>query len=369
MKILQILQRPQRRGAEIFACQLAAFLQQRGHVADILFLFGAPPAKLDFDLPFFHLEASESMRLADLAAYRKLARFVRKGKYDLVQANAGDTLKYATLSRKLFGWHHTPLVFRNANKISDFVNTASKRILYQQLLIQVDYVASVSENCRLDFLDTFRFPESNIRTLPIGTSTELAAPYKSWEETGLPITAEDQVCIQSGGLVSEKNHSWTIAQMRAWVKLFPRLRLLFCGEGSLRADLEKQSHEAGLTNRIIFAGNRPDAVRILPLCHALIMPSLIEGLPAVILEAMATGVPVIANDAGGINEVVIHNQTGYLIPPNNAILFAEALTAVLTKPDPSITEKARRQIGERYNLDNVCSRFEASYREWRTAKV
>jgi hypothetical protein len=62
------------------------------------------------------LEANEKKRWWDFKHYAKLANIIKKGQYDLVQANAGDTLKYASLSKKIFGWK-AKLVFRNANKI------------------------------------------------------------------------------------------------------------------------------------------------------------------------------------------------------------------------------------------------------------
>ena len=128
MKILQIIQRSQLRGAEIFACQLSEALQNMGHQVDVLILFGKKSDVFHFPLSFFYLEANEEKRWLDFKGYKKLNQFIKKGNYDIVQANAGDTLKYATLSKKIFGWNNH-LVFRNANKIGDFLNTIPKKLI------------------------------------------------------------------------------------------------------------------------------------------------------------------------------------------------------------------------------------------------
>ena len=83
MKILQIIQRSQLRGAEIFACQLSEQLQQMGHEVHMLVLFGKPSQLFDFPQPFHFLEADEKKRWWDLAGYKKLSQFIKNGHYDL----------------------------------------------------------------------------------------------------------------------------------------------------------------------------------------------------------------------------------------------------------------------------------------------
>ncbi len=81
LKILQIIQRSQLRGAELFACQLSEELQKQGHQVDVLVLFGKKSDVFKFDLPFFYLEADEKKRWWDFSSYKKLSLFIKKGKY------------------------------------------------------------------------------------------------------------------------------------------------------------------------------------------------------------------------------------------------------------------------------------------------
>src|SRR5687768_10014010 len=113
MKVIQLIQRSQLRGAEIFAHQLCEELQNQGHDALVVTVFDS-----DTTSPFpgrtLTLGGSPGNRLWDWRAWKKLAEIVSKEKPDLIQANAGDTLKYAVFSKLVFRWK-TPIVFRNAS--------------------------------------------------------------------------------------------------------------------------------------------------------------------------------------------------------------------------------------------------------------
>ncbi|OOG68180.1 glycosyltransferase family 4 protein [Algoriphagus sp. A40] len=354
MRILQILQRPQRRGAEIFAAQLAQNLTEQGHKIKLVYLFPGADT-LPFKGQRIHLYASKSNRFWDMYTWWKIARLVRDFKPDIVQANAGDTLKYAGLSRFFFRWK-TPLVFRNANLISGFMDSQPKRIFYRLLLSQVHSVASVSELCKQDFQGVFGWKKP-IFHLPIGTKF-------SSHKLGLPVDLENQLganpfLIHIGSFVPEKNHAGLLRIFRRLNKLFPSLRLVLCGDGPLRTKIEDQ-----ISPEIIILGSRQDINTILPHAKALLLPSLIEGLPGVILEAMASKVPVIAYDTGGVSEVVIHGQTGFLIPIGDESQFAETLAekVLAQRADLfSLTENAFNLVVDRYSIESVSDQFEKFY--------
>ena len=148
----------------------ATHLLPQIHV-DVLFLFGKENDVFDFDLTFYYLDANERKRWWDLCNYKKLASFIKQGQYYIVQANAGDTLKYASLSKKIFSWN-AKLVFRNANKISFFLTSNVKKKLNAWLMKEVDYVASVSDECTEDFKKMFPNFKDQIASLPIGVNLQ-----------------------------------------------------------------------------------------------------------------------------------------------------------------------------------------------------
>jgi glycosyltransferase involved in cell wall biosynthesis len=358
LKILQIIQRSQLRGAEIFACQLAEQLQQKGHEVDMLVLFGEKSKVFDFPLRFHFLEANEKKRWWDVDGYHRLNQFIRSGNYDIVQANAGDTLKYASLSKKIFRWKST-LVFRNANKISDFLNSAGKKIIYQWLMASVDYVASVSHNCMLDFLSIFPSFENRIANLPIGVKENTACAYPSLREIG--INGSGPFVLHVAGFMPEKNHAGLLRIFKNVLPEFPDAKLLLIGEGKLRPNIEALAQEMKMDNSVVFLGKRNDVQSIMGACQVLVLPSFIEGLPGVILEAFSNRLPVIAYDAGGIKEVLFSGKTGWLMKQGNEKAFTTTMIDCLKNNNPFITDNAYRLIQEKYTIRRVAQDFEEAY--------
>lgn len=112
----------------------------------------------------------------------------------------------------------------------------------------------------------------------------------------------------------------------------PGLRLVVFGDGGERSELEKLAVRLGLGRRIFFAGWRDDVPKLLPGLDAYVQPSLAEGFGWAALEAQAAGLPVIASAAGGLGDIVKHEETGLLVPPADPAALAAALSRLLTDP-------------------------------------
>lgn len=360
MKILQIIQRSQLRGAEIFACQLSEQLQKQGHHVDVLVLFGKKTDIFKFELPFYYLEAEEQKRWWDFKSYKKLSSLINNGQYDIVQANAGDTLKYASLSRKIHQWK-AKFVFRNANKISSFLSNRFKKNVTSWLIKEVDYVASVSNECTLDFKRMFPFIKNEIECLPIGVDLNIPKPYQSLAEIG--IMGNGPFILHVGGFMPEKNHEGLIRIFSKLIKEVPNAKLLLIGEGKLKTAIDAIVLQLGLSQNVFFLGRRNDVQQIMPCCQVLVLPSLIEGLPGVILESFVNKLPVLAYNVGGIKEIVIENKTGWLVEVNEEMVFLNALKNVLLSDNKLLTKQAFQLVNHSYRIDGVAKKFEHTYRK------
>lgn len=354
MKILQLLQKPQFRGAELFASQLAQELTTRGHQVALIFLY--PGLEV---IPFtglkIYLNANPGSRMWDMQAWKKLAAVINDFKPDIVQANAGDTLKYACFSRLLFGWKNK-LVFRNANLISGFVNTPVKQVFNQILMTQVDAVASVSLSCMNDFQAVFAWKKPIIH-LPIGT--EILDENLPLAQKVAELIHGKPYLVHVGSFVPEKNHEGLFRIFRKIRDQFPDVCLILVGDGPLRGELEKR-----LPDHVFSLGPRRDAASILKQSKGLLLPSLIEGLPGVILEAMANKVPVVAYGVGGIAEVLKQEETGFLVAKGEEEQFANVVVQSILQPSPQLgrlTQQALDKVKNEYALDLVCLKFEAFY--------
>ena len=155
--------------------------------------------------------------------------------------------------------------------------------------------------------------------MPIGVNLEIPPSYRSLTEIG--ITSGGPFLLNVASFVPEKNHEGLLRIFSKLLVDFPSAQLLLIGEGKLKSSIETLAEELNLNNNLHFLGKRNDVLQIMPCCDMFLLPSLIEGLPGVILEAFATRLPVVAYNVGGIKEVVLDNETGYLIDKNNEIEF------------------------------------------------
>lgn len=359
MKVLQLIQKKQLRGAEVFAAQLSQHLQQQGHQIEIITLLDGDQ-KLPFSGTIHVLGARLGRRFTDFKAWKAIAKHVERFQPDIVQANASDTLKYAVLSKLLFGWK-AKLVFRNANKISDFLNTPIKRWLNSFFVKHVDAVASVSEECRKDFVQAFSTDGLVVETLPIGIEDLQGAPYTDLTELGLPLN--NHILLHVAGFVPEKNHVGLLRIFEQLKEHDPALCLLMIGEGRLKEQIQQIVSDRGLQDSVVFAGLRRDVLQIMPACKALLMPSLIEGLPGVILEAFKSRLPVVAYETGGISEVLT-TSTGWPVPEQDEEAFIVRVISLLKSDIESINEKTEAAydlVSLSYQNKEIAKRFEKMY--------
>jgi glycosyltransferase involved in cell wall biosynthesis len=137
--------------------------------------------------------------------------------------------------------------------------------------------------------------------------------------------------------------------------------------GAYRQLLEREAAELGMADRVLFAGYRADAPALLRSFDVFALPSTIEGLPLVVLEAMAAGVPVVATPVGGVGELVRDGETGLLVPPEDPDALAAALRRLLAEPETArrLTEAAGAHVAERFSERVMCERVLAVYEDLR----
>lgn len=322
MKILQIIQKNQLRGAEIFACQLSQHLTQMGHEVRVISLEGGD-AKMPFDGEIRKLGVNLRHRFLDFGAWKRLSVEIKAFHPDVVQANAGDTLKYAVLSKILFRWR-APIVFRNASMISQYIRSRITWWINWLILGRVTHIVSVSQASRSDIIGTFHVSPNKVTVIPIGIE-----PFNSE-----PISREDgyRYLVHVGGFSFEKNHRGLLRIFRKIHTERPRTKLWLVGDGALRPEIESYCKFLKLDEAVSFLGFRKNAIDYIASADALLVPSIIEGLPGVILEAFYTRTPVIAYPAGGVAEVVENGVTGFLVNMEDEESFATAVTNVLDNP-------------------------------------
>jgi glycosyltransferase involved in cell wall biosynthesis len=136
-----------------------------------------------------------------------------------------------------------------------------------------------------------------------------------------------------GRLTRQKGYEYLIKAIPSVLNSFPEVFFIIIGEGDLKKHLMDLSRSLGVQENVHFMGKVEDVLPYLKRMDLFVLPSLWEGLPTVLLESMACGVPVVATDIPGTNELVRDRENGWMVHPTNEDALAEAIINALSEPD------------------------------------
>jgi glycosyltransferase involved in cell wall biosynthesis len=143
----------------------------------------------------------------------------------------------------------------------------------------------------------------------------------------------DYLVLTPARLHPQKGHEYLLAAAAQ----VPEVTFVLAGDGPLRAELETRARELGIGDRCLFLGHRSDVLELLAAADLFVLPSLFEGLPISVHEAMAARRPVVATAIGGTDEAVIHEVTGLLVPPRDPATLAAAIRRL--RADPVLADR------------------------------
>ena len=242
-----------------------------------------------------------------------------------------------------------------------------RHALFQRLPL-VDRVVTVSDFIRRGAVEEVGLDPSKVTTIRNGvdvarfTPRDAGAAQKKRLEIGV---GESDVLIGVvARLTPEKDHATLLDAFSRVVARRPMAKLIVVGDGELMETLREKAARLGVEHSVIFLGNRKDVADLLHILDVFALSSKEEGLGITLLEAMASGVPVVATSVGGIPEIVEHGVTGVLVPPGDGAVLADAIEWVLSHPEATrpMVAAARRRVEESFSLKRMIAEYEALYR-------
>jgi glycosyltransferase involved in cell wall biosynthesis len=184
----------------------------------------------------------------------------------------------------------------------------------------------------------------------------------------------DEACIRQSApeavvlgtacrLVPLKGLSYLLLAVAELRPEFPNLRLEIAGRGPLQGELEREANRLGLTGHVGFLGWQREIGPVLRSWDIFVMPSLDEGLPMAVLNAMAEGLPVVATSVGGLPELVEDGRTGYLVPPRDSLALARRLRRLLLEPErrSALGAAGRERVRNRFSAGQMVAQIRAIY--------
>lgn len=245
------------------------------------------------------------------------------------------------------------------------------RAIGRQILKNTDGVTVVSEHIKNRFLQFFdgTLPDqlNSIAVLPMGIDSGAFNENIDKDElkNRYGLTAK-KIMLFIGRIVDKKGLAYLIEAMPKIVSVCPDTHLIICGDGPLRKDLEKIAESMGLSDAVSFKGyiSKNEKQDYLHMADILVVPSIVtdsgdmEGLPVVLLEGLASGLPVIATDVGGMKDAIDSGRNGFLVPQKDPRSISARAIEILndSKLAGSLSENARISA-ERFDWDTISEQY------------
>jgi len=303
----------------------------------------------------------------DISQVFKVRRIIKQEQIDLVQT----TLFYAdvigALAAKLAGVDAVISWDTVSHPPDSFETRLRHKLSHKFCMRFVKKIVAVSEGVKKYLIEDRKIASGKIDIIQYGIDLSLFnskngfLDRKKRSELGLP---DHKIVIGTvARLEVQKGHRYLIEAAPEIINKFPNVVFAFVGDGTLRQELETQVSELGLQENFRFLGFRKDVKELLFAFDVFVLPSLFEGLPNVILEAMASGRPIVATAVDGTPELIEHNETGLLVPPKSPQAMQEEILNLLEMEDRGkvLGQNAKQMAKQKFSFDKQFRKFEEVY--------
>jgi glycosyltransferase involved in cell wall biosynthesis len=339
---------------------------------EVAYLWGPAPLRADLEelgVPVTEIGASRGPRA--LLAVSKVRRLLERGRFDAIHT----AIVWASIVGRIAGHRAGVRVISHIANVDPQGAEASE--LSARTARKARLVARLDEWTGRRYVDRFVAITEAVRARPIRGA--------SWDRSKIDVVlrgqdlatlraeaaAEPDPPVEDPGdpsivvvarLSPQKGHRHLLDAMPAVLAEHPRARLLVCGDGALRAELEARAVSLSLGDRVAFLGVRRDARALMARADAFVFPSLWEGQGNALLEAMAVGAPIVASRIPAVEETIRDGEDGVLVPPANPAALSEALLGLLRDRGRAREMGARAAASaERFDIRATTRELEAVY--------
>ncbi|MEY2403299.1 MAG: hypothetical protein QOD38_850 [Acidimicrobiaceae bacterium] len=347
-RVLQVISSTKRRGAEVHAVDLERALTALGREVCTVAL--TPAEGRTVHVPSL---GERSLSVTTIARLRR-----RIHEVDHVVAHGSRALPACAaaqlLSRRRF-------VFRSIGDAVFYARTPARRARVALYLRKAEAVVALWPGSADTLAQRYGVPARRITVIPTGVPADrfpaVTAARRTAARTALGLSGDATAVLYLGWLDPEKGAHLAIKAIAGLADV----TLLIAGDGPERASLVHLAAEVA-PGRVRFVGAVDGASSLMSACDAFVLPSMVEGLPAVLIEAGLTGLPVVATDVGAVREVIRHGDTGIVVPPGDSAALAAGLRVALDDGE-DLARRLQRHCLDHFEMNAVALAWDALLRD------
>lgn len=350
-------------GAETMIFRLSEELRRRGHtIVPVGPRTGTGWLGSAFRAAGFSPETYWLNRPIDPAGVTRLARLLRQHRVDIVHSHDFTMAVYGAAAARRVGVPHVVTMHGGVN----VCGALRRRIALRWAMRSSAFTAMVSSATARQFATELGRHESLFCVVPNGVPVPLGNAAKVRDE--FRIAPDELVLLAVGNLEPHKGHRLlleALARIQERGGTRPWRLIIAAGRGGPEHEgLKRVLNERNLEGRVHIAGGRDDVPDLLALADIYAMPSLVEGLPMALLEAMVAGKAIVASATAGIPEAIVDGREGLLVPPGNVDALTRALDTLLRNPvlRERLAAAAQARSRAEFTLDVMTGRYEHLYR-------
>jgi len=362
LRIAMMLESDGPGGAEMMVLRLSEELRREGHtIVPVGPAHGVGWLGDHFRRIGFTPEVFTLRRPIDPGCVRGLMKLFREHRIDAVHSHEFTMAVYGAAAAGLLNLPHVITMHGGVN----VGKTLRRRVALRWAMRQSDHTVMVSRATQQQFAAGLGVDESFFGIVPNGVPIASGDAARVRAEFG--IGEQDRVLLAVGNLEHHKGHEVMLRALAyldsAGVDLSWKL-IIAGGRGGDQYDsLTESIREKGLGERVRIVLNRNDIPDLLALADVFVMPSLWEGLPMAVLEAMVARKAIVATAIAGIPEAIVDGREGILVPPGDAAALGDALRALLTDPRrrAALGEAAADRANHEFTISVMARRYEGLY--------
>ena len=291
----------------------------------------------------------------------RCVRLIRQKQIDLLHAHEFNMNVYSCMA----SWLSNVPSIATVHGKGYYVDRWRRRLAYRAVASFSFRMVAVSQDVRRFLIEQVGVKSDNLVSIYNGIDQKCFLRSEDGMQVRKDLGISDTVPVIGtiGNLYPVKGHIYLVKAAAHVVKRFPEAVFVFAGRGALLSELQQEAGRLGIESHVRFLGFREDIPPLLQAMDIFVLPSLSEGLPLSLLEAMASSKPVIATNVGGIPEVIVNEETGYLVPPMDHEHLASRMILLLGDKAKAqhLGRNGRNRVCEKFLLEQMVSAYEDLY--------